>query len=185
MRRRTSAGRSGLVGCAGLVGLAGLAAVMLLIACSSGGTVKPNDALSTDPIAANGQPYRALTANEALDQRRPLLRRIAAELAPGSALEDFGLTDTECNGGAPGSIFVSWRISVEVPDGSGFDRLDDARLLFAAAGYTRGHENLDYETGPDILWLNQADDSQLHAIGYRGSPRLDLILDGPCGTRPP
>lgn len=108
-----------------------------------------------------------------------MLRRLADRLAPGAEVKDLGTTTHDCKTG--GQIFESWQISFEVPSGHGADRLDDARKLFAAAGYSKGHENPDYVLGPDILWLNHETDTQLHAIGYRDSPRMDLIVDGPCG----
>jgi len=109
-----------------------------------------------------------------------MLRRLADRLAPGAELKDLGTTTHDCK--TEGLIFKSWQISFAVPSGDGADRLDDARKLFSAAGYSKGHENLDYALGPDILWLDEKTDTQLHAIGYRDSSRMDLIVDGPCGA---
>ncbi len=115
----------------------------------------------------------------ALEALRPMLRRLADQLVPGVEPTDLGTTTTDC--ASAGLVFNSWQISIEAASGTGADLLDRARELFAGAGYTKGHENLDYELGPDVVWLDEASDTQLHAIGYRDSARLDLIIDGPCG----
>ena len=98
-------------------------------------------------------PENQPSAAAALEDLKPNLRRLADQLAPGAELTDLGTTTHDCRSG--GMIFRSWRISFEVPSGTGVEHLDAARRLFAAAGYTQGHEDLDYEIAPDTLWLDR------------------------------
>lgn len=123
----------------------------------------------------------AIPARHALEQRKPGLREIATKLAPAAPLEEIATSTEDCRGKGSGWVFLSWRVTLKVPHGTGAAQLGRARELFGQAGYRMGSEYLDYKVGPEILWVSSSDDSQLHAIGYRDSARLDLILDGPCG----